>query len=106
MKAKAFTTIAVAKEKLTFGTLGKPTKERNFGAMATFKFDRHTCTQKQTQPRMTNKKREKERSWRDERATLKKRIVASIIVRFFFHILGEMDRLVHVASQGSLILGY
>ncbi len=61
MKAKAFKTIVVAKEKLGFGTLEKPTKERNIGAMATFNLDTHTRTQRQTQPRTTNKEGEKEK---------------------------------------------
>jgi hypothetical protein len=37
VREKASKTITVAKEKLRFGTSKKPTKEPNFGAMATFK---------------------------------------------------------------------
>jgi hypothetical protein len=36
----------------------------------------------------------------------KERIAVAIAPKFFFHILGEMSVLAHVASQGSLILGY
>jgi hypothetical protein len=48
VKAKASKTIVVAKEKLGFGTLEKPTKEPNFGAMATFNLDTHTHTKTNT----------------------------------------------------------
>jgi hypothetical protein len=46
----------VAKKKLGFGTLEKLAKEPNFGVMVTFDLDKHKRTQRQTQPRTTNKK--------------------------------------------------
>jgi hypothetical protein len=36
----------------------------------------------------------------------RERITVAIAPTFFFHILGKTSVLVHVASQGSLILGY
>jgi len=106
VKEKAFKTIIVAKEKLGFGTLEKHAKEPNFGAMTTFYLDKHTCTQRQTQMKTTNKEGEKERPQINKREKLRERIATAIFVTFFFHILGETDGLVDVASQGSLILGY
>jgi hypothetical protein len=53
-----------------------------------------------------NKEGEKKKPQRNEREMDKERIAMTIVAMFFFHILGKIGKLAHVASQGYLILGF
>jgi hypothetical protein len=53
-----------------------------------------------------SKRKEERKTSKRQEGDTEKRIAMAIVGTFFFHILGEMGELIHVASKGLSILGY